>query len=185
MMARRILVPAMTALLLGAVLASVAPAAGVQLRCEEPALDEAQLRSLVAKARASRKDLPAAPADYTTVVRRQGCHYTYIEYELPRAPEKQNIFTLNQKGVIVDTQPATMKCPEQELPEAQLAAIVEKARAVRGDLPAPFGAATTRVGRMRCLYLYFEYADPPSPGNFQVFTIDPFGELIDAYRNRR
>lgn len=158
---------------------------GVQPRCTAAPLTEEQLKAIVAKEREARQDLPRAPDEYTTAVRKQGCHYVYIEYPVPRTPDRQNIFTLNQEGVIVDTQPATMKCPGRELTESDLAAIVDRARSQREDLPAPFAQTRTRVDRMRCLYLYFEYPVPSKPRDFQVFTVDPLGELMNALRNNR
>jgi hypothetical protein len=163
----------------------IAPArGGVQSDCAAPPLTEAQLKAIVAKERERRQDLPPAVAEYTTAVRREGCHYTYIEYPLPRTPDRQTIFTINQHGVIVDTQPATMKCPERQLTESDLAAIVKAARSKREDLPRAYADTRTRVDRRGCLYLYFEHP-ASAPRDFQVFTIDPLGELISAFRNRR
>jgi hypothetical protein len=164
----------------------VAPSpSGAQPRCTAAPLTEAQLGAIVAKERQTRQDLPPAPGEYTTAVRKQGCHYVYIEYPVPRTPDRQNIFTINQDGVIVDTQPATMKCPDRQLTESDLLAIVNKARSQRDDLPPPFANPRTRVDRMRCLYLYFEHPVPSNPRDFQVFTIDPLGELMSGYRNHR
>ena len=172
-----------TLILVGASM-TLAAVCQAQPTCSEPALSEQQLREIIAKAREARKDLPTPFAQSEVVVRRQGCHYVYIEYSLPRTPDHQNIFRVNQRGVIVDTEPVSMTCPERTLTESELADVVKRERARRKDLPAPFANTRTRVDRNRCLYLYFEYAVPEQRGNFQVFTIDPLGELIDVFRSK-
>lgn len=73
----------------------------------------------------------------------------------------------------------TLKCPDKVFTESELAEIVKKEREKRQDLPPPFPNYKTRVERLRCMYLYFEYALPETRGNYQVFTIDPYGELMD------
>jgi hypothetical protein len=170
---------------LAAAMALLPRTAGAQPKCTAPTLSEQQLGEIVRKAREARKDLPAPFSGHTIVVRRQGCHYLYIEYAVPRTPDKQNIFTINQHGVIVDTQPPMTECPGKALSEQDLAEIVKQARAARTDLPQPYPKFTTRVAKMRCLFTYFEYAAPAQPGDFQVFTIDGFGEILEASRNKR
>jgi hypothetical protein len=165
-------------------LAMLAAVCDAQPRCSEPPLSEQQLKEIVEKARTERKDLPAAFAQAETVVRRLGCHAEYIERALPRRPEEQNVFLINQRGVIVDAQPEGMACGGRVLSESELADIVKKERARRTDLPPPFPNSQPRVTRSRCLFLYIEYAVPEQRGNFQVFTVDPFGEVVDAFRNK-
>ena len=171
-------------LVLATVLMSPPDAAAAQPDCTAPALSQAQVTELIAKARKEQRELPAPFAQTEVVFRRNGCHYLYIEYALPRTPEAQNIFKLNPQGVIVDVEPGMLRCPDRQLTEQELGQIVSKARATRKDLPAAFENARIRVDRRRCLYLYFEYAVPEKPGQFQVFTIDPFGEVMDFYRNK-
>jgi len=150
---------------------------------------DAQIRDLVLKERAKRSDLPKPFPKDRWLVRRQRCHYVYIEYGVPEAPEYNQIFKLNQHGVIVDVQVGgqaveAMKCPDKVLTESALAEIVKQERARRSDLPSPFPAQKTKVERLRCLYLYFEYASPEPRGDYQVFTIDPLGELMDFSRSQ-
>lgn len=167
-------------------LMSVIPAARAhaQAGCVAPALSDQRVKDIVDKERKSRTDLPAPFPQLTWSVQRRGCHYMYVEHGEPAGPERINIFWLNQYGVIVDATPGTMKCPDKEFSEAELADIVRKARASRKDLPAPFPKSTTHVVRLRCQYLYSEYAVPESKGNFQVFTIDFTGEVMDFTRPR-
>jgi hypothetical protein len=89
---------------------------------------------------------------------------------------------LNQFGVIVDAD--TLSCPERTLSESQLLDIVRNERAKRADLPPPFPHGSTNVSRNRCLYAVFEYPGPEPSRNFQVFTIDPLGELMEFLRIR-
>ena len=78
----------------------------------------------------------------------------------------------------------SMKCPDGVLTDGQLAEIVARERARRGDLPPQFPKYKTRVQRLRCLYLYFEYALPERRGDYQTFTVDPFGELMEFSRSQ-
>ena len=167
------------------VASTCASASYAQPVCVAPALSNQQVVAIVAKERAMRTDLPPPFSEFKSTIRRKGCHYVYIEYALPETPDQINLFTLNQYGVIVDAQPGNPKCPEHELTESQLADIVKKERGGRRkDLPAPFSNSRIRVARDRCLYLYFEYAVPESRGNYQVFTIDPLGELLEFSRSK-
>lgn len=151
--------------------------------CVAPALSEQKVKELIDKERATRKDLPAPFPEYRWVVRRQGCHYVYIEYGLPETPDYNNIFRLNQHGVLVDA-PGNPKCPDKVLTEAELAEAVKKERAKRKNLPAPFPNSKPRVSRLRCMYLYFEYAQPEVKGKYHAFTIDPFGEVVEFSRGK-
>ena len=150
--------------------------------CEQPPLTDQQIIDLVARERAARKDLPPPPAQFRTLIRRQGCHYIYVEQPVPAMPEGNTIFKINQRGMISDVQPGSPTCPEKVFTEKELAEIVTKARMKRPDLPPPFPASRTRVERLRCLYQYFEYSLPEKRGNYQVFTVDPFGEVLDVIR---
>jgi hypothetical protein len=160
-----------------------------QPTCVAQPLSDGQIRDIIRKERSTRTDLPKPFPKYKWLVRRQGCHYTYIENGLPEAPEYDQIFKLNQHGVIVNVQvggqavPA-MKCPDKTLSERELAEIVKKERAKRDDLPAEFPRYKTQVQRLGCLYLFYEHALPEARGNYQVFTIDPYGELMEFSRSQ-
>ena len=166
----------------------VLPAVGyAQPSCVASTLSDEQVKELIASERAARTDLPAPFPEYRSVVRKQGCHYVYIEYALPETPEENNIFRLNQHGAIVDAhsggEPSNMKCPDEVFTESELSEIIVRAREERQDLPPAFPSYKTRVDRSRCLYLYFEYALPEKRGDYQVFTIDPLGELMEVTRS--
>lgn len=159
-----------------------------QPRCVAPPLSDQQVKGLIDKARSERSDVPRPFAKSRWVVKRQGCHYVYVEYAVPATPDESNIFRLNQYGVIVDVQTGTTSgsftCPGKDLTDSDLAEIVRKEREKRGDLPPPFPDYKTRVHRVGCLYLYFEYPQPEVRGNYQVFTIDPLGELMEFSRSK-
>jgi hypothetical protein len=172
---------------------SVLPARGYQeLVCGAPALSDQAIKEIIDKERAARDDLPAAFPESRWVVRRQGCYYVYIEYGIPEAFHKEHIFKLNRHGVIVDAgggnapadTPGKMKCPDKVFTKVDLAAIVRSERAKRRDLPQALSSQETQVERLRCLYLYYEYALPKKKGDYQVFTFDPYGELMDVYRSK-
>ena len=166
------------------------PALGyAQSTCVAPVLSDQQVKNIIEKERASRTDLPASFPKYRSTVRRQGCHYVYIEYSLPETPDQNHIFRLNQYGAIVDvtvgiSKKKDLKCTNKVFSESELAKIIKDERGKRKDLPSPFPNFRTQVVRSGCLYYFFEYALPEKKGNYQVFTIDPFGELMDFSRSQ-
>ena len=160
-----------------------------QATCVAPDLSDRQIKDIIEKERATRSDLPAPLPQSKWSVRRQGCYYVYSEYAIPESFDTQRVIKLNQRGVIVDVQvgtsdTSTLKCPERVFTESELAAVVREARTKRRDLPRPFPNSRIRVDQIRCLYLYFEYAIPERRGDFQIFTIDPFGELMEFSRSQ-
>jgi hypothetical protein len=157
---------------------------GQQPDCPAPALSSEQVKAIVDKARETTKELPPPFAEAKWSVRRQGCHYVYIEAALPEAPDRTNMFWINSQGHIVDVRPGELQCPERVLTSDELAAIVQKARATRRDLPPPIPNATTQVTRLRCLYVYTERAAPPAGRRYQAFTIDPYGDVMDVFRSK-
>lgn len=160
--------------------------------CDAPALSEQAVKNIIEKERAARTDLPAPFPEFRWEVRREGCYYVYLEYAIPEVFHQVNIFRLNQNGVIVDVGPeevpppgrGQLKCPDKVLTESELAEVVRKERGKRRNIPPPFANQETRVERVRCLYLYFEYAVPKKKGHYQVFTIDPLGEVMDVQRGK-
>lgn len=156
--------------------------------CVAPALADQQVKDIIDNERSVRTDLPAPFPKYRWSVRRQGCHYVYIEYGLPETPDYSRIFQLNQYGAIVDAGTGLygepLKCSDKVFSESELAEIIKKEREKRSDLPPRFPSYKTRVHRLTCLYLYFEYNLPEKRGDYQVFTIDPFGELMEFSRSQ-
>ena len=75
-----------------------------------------------------------------------------------------------------------LECPAVVLSQAELTSIVEAAREVRSDLPERFALQTTRVRRERCLYYVIEVEEPGTTGQYNIFLIDPLGELVDGAR---
>ena len=160
-----------------------------QPECVGPALSDQQVKNIIDKERITRTDLPAPFAESRWTVRKQGCHYVFTETGVPAALDGGRIFKLNHRGVIVDVQIGNadisgLKCPERVFADSELAEIVKNARGKRRDLPPPFPNHRARVDRVRCLYRYFEYAIPERRGDFQVFTIDPFGEVMEFMRSQ-
>ena len=165
------------------------PSAGYsEPSCVASALSDQQVKEIIDRGRAARTDLPKSFPRSRWSVRRKGCHYVYIEYGLPEVPDYNHVFTVNQHGAIVDAETAphgaSLKCPDEVLSERELAEVVRRERETRSDLPPRFQAYKTRVHRLRCLYLYFEYNLPERRGDYQVFTIDPFGELMEFSRSQ-
>jgi hypothetical protein len=155
-----------------------------QTACDALKLSDQEVKEIVEKERAKRTDLPLPFEKFNWIVQKDGCYYVYTEYGLPAAPEHNHIFRLNRYGVIVDARPGKINCPEKTLAKSELAATVAKERASRQALPQTFAQYETRVERLRCMYLYFEYALPREKGDYQVYTIDPYGELMDVYRSK-
>jgi hypothetical protein len=153
--------------------------------CDAPELSPQEIKNIIDRERAARDDLPPAFPKFRWVVNKQGCHYTYVEYALPLTPDRNHVFRLNQHGVIIDADSDNFKCPERVFTESELAEIVSRERGKRRNLPPPFARQETRVNRARCMYLYFEHSVPRKKGHYQVFTIDPFGEVIEVQRGKR
>jgi hypothetical protein len=170
----------------------LATSANAQPACVAPPISNQEVKNLIDRERNSRTDLPAPFPDFRWTVHRDGCYYVYIEYGIPERLHYDRIFKLNQYGVIVDIPDSglssnsnPLKCPAKVFTERQLAEIVRKQRATRKDLPAAPTRFRTQIDRLRCLYLYFEFPLPESKGGYTVFTIDPYGELMEAYRTPR
>lgn len=161
--------------------------AHTQSVCKSSELSADQIRAIVVKERAARDDLPAAFPKYEYTVKKQGCHYIYLEYGLPAAFESYQMFILNQYGVIVDVnsggKSSKMKCPEKVYSESELTEILKNERERRQDLPPLFSKYKIHVSRLACMYLYYEYNSPERRGDYQVFAIDPYGELMEFSRN--
>ena len=171
------------AFLLLAFLVPIPGWAGQQPDCGVPPLSDRQILRIMGRERETRKDLPPLFPQYTTLVRRRGCLYVYIEQSIPAGPEMNNSFLLNRQGVIVDVHQGNgpsccLKCPDKVLSESDLAAIVRRARTQRKDLPPPFPKTQVLISRQGCLYRYTEFALPEMAS--QSFTIDPLGELMDV-----
>ena len=152
--------------------------------CDAPVLSDQQVKDVIDKERSVRKDLPTPFPQYRWIVRREGCYYVYIEYALPETPDMNHIIKLNKDGVIVDADTEKLKCPDKVYTESELAEIVKSEREKRQDLPPALAHYKTRVSRLRCSYLYFEYAVPEKKGDFQLFTIDQFGKVMDFTRSK-
>ncbi|MDT4330394.1 hypothetical protein ACQE3E_01605 [Methylomonas sp. MED-D] len=78
-----------------------------------------------------------------------------------------------------------LSCPGRGLSESEIIDIVEKQRALRPELPKKYGVYETSVTRLRCLYVMYERQVPVENGIYQTFTVDPFGELMEYYVNRK
>ena len=156
--------------------------------CDAPALSDTEVKGAIDRARATRTDLPAPFPQYRWSVKKRGCYYVYVEYSLPETPDSNHMITLNQHGAVVDAgargRSSKLNCPSKVFTENELAEIVHAEREKRRDLPPLFENFRSRVDRLRCLYLYFEHKVPEQRGDYQVFTIDPFGKLMEFSRSQ-
>jgi hypothetical protein len=172
--------------------------------CGALPLSDDQIKEIIANERAKHKDMPAPYPQYDTSIRRDGCYYIYIENKLVASAlptqrlyvvDASRIFKLNKHGAIVDIPTSTRRtmatedqktpswCSEEKVfSEKELAEIVAKAREKRSDLPQPFPKCRVQVIRMGCVYYYQEFALAETQGNYQVFLIDKFGELMNVHR---
>jgi hypothetical protein len=153
-------------------------------RCSGSLTDE-QVRASVASARMTRKEMPPAPKRYESTIRRQGCHYIYLEYPQPAQLHSARIFTLNDKARVVDVDGGSdlgskeaEHCPVALLSQEQLRSFVARERARGTGMPEPFEQATVSVMRQRCMYFYMERPVPAIPNRYHAFVIDPYGELM-------
>lgn len=168
----------MRALVFAAAMTATAAAEPPKKKCTAAPLTNAQVEAIIAKERSTRTDLPKPFAKSTWKVRRNGCYYTALELMEPATPDADHIFTLNQHGVIVDA--SALACPSKVYDSVELATIVTKARAAQSNLPPPYKKQEVVVLRSRCLYSYFEYPVPGRRGVYQLFQIDPLGDLMDV-----
>ena len=166
------------------VLASFAATAHAQPTCTATPISDQQVKTIVDKERSTRSDLPRPFDAYTWVVRKQECHYVYVESAVPAGPERSNMLTLNQDGVVVDVQPGSMQCPEPTIRAEDIPQKVRALRTTRSDLPAPFPQAKTTVSRRRCGYMYVQYGQSETKQVLQIFAFDLFGELTQFVRPR-
>jgi hypothetical protein len=160
-----------------------------QQKCTPPELSADQIHEIVMKERKTRDDIPPAFSKYEYIVRKKRCHFVYIESGLPPTFHNTQIFILNKFGVIVEvligqSQPVQLKCPGKVYTESELAEIIKKEREMQQDLPPPFGNYEVKVDRPGCLYWYYEYNLPKKIGDSQVFTIDPYGKLLEYSRSK-
>lgn len=95
-----------------------------------------------------------------------------------------SLFCLLMLGAISNVYAKSLKCPDRIFSESELAEIVKQQRALRDDLPKPYGKFKTKVMRLRCLYVYYEYELPEGKNVYQNFTIDPYGEIMEFYINK-
>lgn len=159
-----------------------------QPACDAPALSDAEVKAAIDRARTTSADLPIPFPEYRWSVKTRGCYYVYVEFGLPEAPDANHMITLNREGAIVDIrargQSRGLTCPDKVFTDYELAEIISTERAKRSDLPPLFENFRSQVERLRCLYLYFEHKVPEQRGDYQVFTIDPLGELMEFSRSQ-
>jgi hypothetical protein len=66
--------------------------------CSGPEFTDEQIAEVIRRERFVRTDLPAELPSSTATVRRQRCHYIYVE----SVGDSSRVFIVNQYGVIVD-----------------------------------------------------------------------------------
>ena len=163
-----------------------------QKKCTAPELSADQIHELVVKERKTRDDVPPAFPKYKYNGRKEGCFYIYIEYGLPLVFDYGQTFRLNQSGMVVEAtignyaESVRLKCSEKVYIESELAEIVKKERGKRQDLSPPFLNYKAYVKKSGCLYNYFELNLPINMKEYreyQLFTIGPFGELLEYSRS--
>lgn len=156
--------------------------------CGVPALSDAEVKAAIDTARATGTNLPTPFAEYRWSVKKRNCYYVYTEFRIPESVDSNNTITLNQLGMVVDARArgrsSEMACPGRAFSQEELAQIIRSEREKRSDLPSLFEDFRTQVERLRCLYLYFEHKLPEQRGDYQVFTIDSFGELMEFSRSQ-
>lgn len=148
--------------------------------CTKPELTEDQLIEIVKREQNSRSDLPPAFEKSSYIISRRGCHYSVVEIPIPSMFDNENTFILNQKGIIVDVPGYNgLKCPNKSFSDDHIINIIEENRKIRNDLPPKKNNSESIVIRKRCVYYVSEISDNESESYYQVFVIDPYGELID------
>ncbi len=71
-------------------------------------------------------------------------------------------------------------CVAPALSEQQVKDIIDKERATRTDLPAPFPKYKWDVRRQGCYYICFEYGLPQAFHKEQIFKLNQYGAIVDV-----
>ena len=79
-----------------------AMAATLKQDCKVRDFTERNIAEIIARERSLRVDLPPPFEEQTVKQFRDGCYYIYQEWKKPNTPGMNNIFVLDQYGVIVD-----------------------------------------------------------------------------------
>jgi hypothetical protein len=162
-----------------------------ELNCEGPQFSAAQLAAIIKRERSVRSDLPAEPTAYTTSIRRQRCHYIYMETPDGGGAHDETTFVLDQFGVIVDAvvgrgnPSALVDCPKRRLTDEEVQQAVNLERKRFGDLPPAPANYSVSVTPKRCMYFYVEKGAPNAANESQSlsFTVDQYGAVYSVYRN--
>lgn len=162
-----------------------------ELNCEAPQFSNDQLAAIIKRERSVRSDLPAEPAAYTTSIRRQRCHYIYMETPDGGGAHDETTFVLDQFGVIVDAvvgrgNPAALAdCPKRRLTDQEVQQAVNLERKRFGDLPPAPSNYSVSVIPKRCMYFYVETGAPDAANESPSlsFTVDQYGAVYSVYRN--
>lgn len=71
-------------------------------------------------------------------------------------------------------------CTAAALSDAQIKALVAKARETQKELPAPPGDFTVSIRRQGCHYIYTESGVPARPDRTNMFWINQHGAIVDV-----
>jgi len=75
-------------------------------------------------------------------------------------------------------------CGVTEFTDDQIREKVSNARASNIGIAKAYEKFEWSVHKDGCYYIYIEHESPPTPGKSQVFRLNQYGVLVDAFRGR-
>lgn len=160
------------------------------LICEGPRLTNDDVIEIVKRERASRKVIPPAFNEKVEIkIMEKRCHYVYVEYPASKTVGRNRVLVISRYGNIVDALSGRsantfLDCPDIDYSLDDLERLVNKQRRQYDDLPVRPKNASTKMSKMRCMYVYYEMSDPEKSGDYQTFTLDYYGDIYEFYRSK-
>lgn len=153
--------------------------------CKAPTFSEENIISIVARERAINPKLPPKIENGIVSVHRKRCHYVYTEMSRSGGvAHRPKLVTISEFGSIVDfldgrAIESSSACPEVEYSVEQIAKFLQLSRERFTGLPKQPKEFTSRIHKMRCMYVYYEIPVLPDEGKGHKYIFDYYGNLFN------
>lgn len=155
------------------------------ITCKEIVFEKEDIIDIVKRVRAANPKLPPKIENGNVRIHRNRCHYVYTE--TPRvgdAAYEPRVVVINEVGEIVDfiegrSAESSLMCPEIEYSDEKVADFLRLSRKKFLDIPVRPKDFTSRVYRMRCMYVYYEIPTSDEEGKGYKYIFDHHGDLFD------
>jgi hypothetical protein len=161
-----------------------------ELNCDGPELSDEDIITIVKRERATRKVIPPAFQEAVEIrVHKKRCHYVYVEYPKKKTVGRNRVIVVSRYGYIVDAYSGRsgntfLDCPDVNYSVEDLQNFVNRQRKQYTDLPARPKEYTTKMIKMRCMFVYYETPTPEKSNVYQSFTLDYYGDIYDFYLSK-